>query len=506
MDLPSELLYDVAEFCDRPTLHSLSLVSRRVRNATEPALYRTFKNPKQPSKTTEPSFYVLRNIRLASSVSPPDPQRSYFLPLLQRITRDPSFAHYIRHVRLQSWTVFLSKHHPHSKEPMISLGDLKTFLQCAKDAGIVGHNASWTPALLDPEAHRPKRPIHPTAAIMKSQNPISIAEFHEKSEIFEAGITDANSPSDREFLMSLRDGFEDPQVLLLLALLPRIQSLGITGKPQLSWERLNHVPHEFSTLECLQLDNSVTTLDPYCALISGVHLRRLGATARYQGRGWAGNVSLKTLTKPPMNLTALHLYCGLRRSSMELLLGRCRSLRTLVYVPNDDDSFSTNRDPLSPRIIVELLSSHSSSLRALKIASDPDRFGFYWRQNSQDPIQSLIHFENLESLAIIGTYIDITESQHVFERLPPKLRNMTLWPIMAPYRLKCYIKALLDGACPNLRIFKYLCIEKRARIEERFQTVDERDVQHLRERGVEVSKDDGVGRMGDIWELNEGSF
>jgi len=246
---------------------------------------------------------------------------------------------------------------------------------------------------------------------------------------------------DNKFCQLLRAGIEDPQVLLMIALLPNVREIVLRGAP---WEHNNLVCntplHQFHALrkftvsatdgglawplsffnDIIQPANNLETLEVYGA-----------GDWEHVTNVWANDVwRLRplSLSNQSLNLTRIMLQdCAFTYSGIKTLLSACRALTSFYYSAGGND---VGLDNFTCPELVELLMPHKSTLKALKLD-----MSMYWDYDKDAGLlPSLTQFTQLERLYVTSelcapgafNYSDIPNPDRLYNRLPASLHMLSL--------------------------------------------------------------------------------
>ncbi|KAK7558982.1 hypothetical protein IWX49DRAFT_419742 [Phyllosticta citricarpa] len=174
-DLPPEMLMSVISFVDNEAdLLNLSLASKQINALVQPALY---------------SSYLNLNMYYSRSIT----------PFLRNILKNESLARACKKVDLGSWmnTFGFWQFYLGDKMKELSPDDFDLFANAAQTSKIVQNR----------------------------DNARKIRPFHTQREDDDPRDFEPNIKTDENYLRSLMTGIEEPQVILMLSCLPRIEEL-----------------------------------------------------------------------------------------------------------------------------------------------------------------------------------------------------------------------------------------------------------------------------------------
>lgn len=218
LDIPPELLLNVASRLSQADLLNITLTHRRLKDITEPELFREY-----------------TNIRLVTEDHSGDGRP--FIPFIRRLIDRPELAKHVRFVDLRPYSHLyqLSPTQGDVREssPLVecTAADYEWLTQAALASGTI------TKAL------RYER----RSSIL--QKLISSSYFKGWSDhLYDGKKHTRDVPYDTRFCKLLRTGIEEPIVVLLLALLPNLRRLNLLGAPHEPYSLEFRSSHAFKAL------------------------------------------------------------------------------------------------------------------------------------------------------------------------------------------------------------------------------------------------------------------
>ncbi|RAR02104.1 ring finger domain protein [Stemphylium lycopersici] len=251
---------------------------------------------------------------------------------------------------------------------------------------------------------------------------------------------------DRMFCEMLREGIEDPLVVLLVALLPNVTEMVLDGVPgdtlSLRWQP-NHGFSALRKLTACAIDGERPwPIEFFRTLLVQSKLESLKVShatswSRAGGeRDPSGNTIL-SLSLPPKAFALQHIElesCTLHVLDLRALLDACCRLRSFLYTTAD---LGVGSSRFSPGRLVGLLEAHKNTLEYLVFDLDIHR-AESTSSNQIDLIQSLSHMTALKVLVTppemwygVGAeedatihHDDVSEAQCLSSRMPPNLEML----------------------------------------------------------------------------------
>lgn len=314
-DLPPELLDWVVSYADAVDLLNLSLVCKSLNKLVTSHLY---------------SEYVNTNLQYRRPVS----------TFLLHVANDPNLAHHVRHVELGVWNTKLVYLHPGFRRDVSPLPDdqFTHLADAAKQSGLIRPDRDYSDL----------RPIKKNNELWGELGSAYDSDGYTSDDLNEQGSdfdSDYSMPpprpkphSDVEFLRCLQRGLEDPQVILMLAKLPRLQELSIRG-PHMSqglpWDTL--CSHSLKSLTKLKLagnsSDSSWDIAELNAVIQIPSLRELHGYLATSDE-WDEIIS-RSLQIEPQSLSLTHIYferCALGNKTIKNIIEGCKALESFSYV------------------------------------------------------------------------------------------------------------------------------------------------------------------------------
>lgn len=374
-DLPPELLDWVVSYADAVDLLNLSLVCKSINKLVTSRLY---------------SEYINTNLQYRRPLS----------KFLLKVAHTPDIAHHVRHVELGVWNTKLVFLHPGFRRDVQSLPDdvFEPLVDAAKETGLIQQDQTCAEL----------RPIKKSNDLWCEFGPSYDSDGYDSDHLNELDTdfdSDRSTPPPRprphddvEFLRCLKRGLEDPQVILLLAKLPRLQSLSLRG-PHMSqglpWEKL--CSQSLRSLTKLKLaGNSGDSTWDIAELNTIIRLPSLRELHGYMATSdeWDDVVS-KTLQIEPGSLSLTHIYlerCALGNSTIKRLVEGCKALEAFSYVAGGR---YVGYEQFRARDVKEHLLKHKTTLKYL--ALDLSHWDF---PRAFKSFRSMADFTSLEKVII----------------------------------------------------------------------------------------------------------
>ncbi|KAF2819160.1 hypothetical protein CC86DRAFT_472308 [Ophiobolus disseminans] len=402
LDLPPELVLNIAAHLTQADLLNISLTNRRLRDVTEPELFREYSNA-----STERSFK----------------------PFLWRLIDRPELAKYVRRVDLRTYYDLSTLSATYAIE--CTTVEYKVFTDAAVTAGVI------------------------TTILPFELNSSVLERIDDQDEwydyVYDDKVRITDVPYDTKFCKLLRAGTEEPLVILLLSLLPNLRCIDIRGTQFFSQSLEWRNTHSFRALthftvhrpEGTEADNLGWSLGYLNRLLCGAnmtHFNVLFACGTWLFKPQA------PLSLAPRSTKITHLtlsQCSLTKTYMEILLQACAPLEKLHYSAGGGGMGSGN---FNASELMVLLEPHKHTLRELylNLAEDWDFFESPGILPTLRDYTQLKHIDtNMESWSDILLEPDNDEDdvwaeqlddqdpldntvQRLCDRLPPSLECLTL--------------------------------------------------------------------------------
>ncbi|KAK0653708.1 hypothetical protein DIS24_g5777 [Lasiodiplodia hormozganensis] len=376
-DLPPELLDWVISYADQVDLLNLSLVCKSFNKLVASRLY---------------AEYINTNLQYRRPIS----------KFLLRVAQDASLAHHVRRLELGVWNTKLVFLHPGFRKDVPALPDdqFDALVAAAKQTGLVQ----------DDQDCLNLRPIRKNndlwceyGSTYDSDGYTSddLDEFDSDSDSDSEGSAPSPNPKshdDVEFLRCLKRGIEDPQVILLLSKLPRLQELSLRG-PHMSqglpWDRL--CSQSLTSLTKLKLaGNSSDSTWDIAEINTVIRLPSLRELHGYMATSdeWDDVVN-KYLQVEPKSLSLTHIYlerCALGPKTIKNLIEGCKALEAFSYVAGGR---YVGYEQFRAKEAKEHLLKHKATLKYL--ALDLSHWDFPRNFTS---FKSMADFTNLEKIVM----------------------------------------------------------------------------------------------------------
>ncbi|KAL0260708.1 hypothetical protein SLS55_004398 [Diplodia seriata] len=315
-DLPPELLDWVISYADQVDLLNLSLVCKSINKLVAAHLY---------------SEYINTNLQY----------RRHLSNFLLIVSKHANLAHHVRRVELGVWNTKLVYLHPGFRKDVPKLPDdmFDSFVAAAKQSGLVHQDQDCEHL----------RPIKKNNELWCEYGSTYDSDGFDSDDLDEVDSDLSESVSstpsrrpkphdDVEFLRCLKHGLEDPQVILLLSKLPRLQELSLRGPHMsqgLSWDKL--CANSLRSLTKLKLaGNSSDSTWDIAELNTVIQLPSLRELHGYMATSdeW-DDVIKKSLQVEPKSLSLTHIYlerCALGPKTIKNLVQGCKALEAFSYV------------------------------------------------------------------------------------------------------------------------------------------------------------------------------
>jgi len=372
--LPTELLSDIASFLSSHDLFRVALVSRKWRDIAEPHLYHTYRSPSMSSARR----------RDGRPSGPP------FRLFLRRLIEQPDFAVNVRRLDLQRWSTLFNIQIPGFLPPNPSQEDLQAALTAAKACKLVSEDASLDLGLKEGEVLFPKLLGFSGAAIDPTDG----------------------KPWQEKWLRQLHAGLDDPLVILMVALLHRVEEIRIDENPfkSLSWQVLENVPHGFAHLRKLWISSAQTTFPGYASLLSSPAMQVFeswNTTDDHNRTTWTFPAS----SSPVREVILESFY--VQSSTLNSLIQCFKALTTFsLYIDNFMDHNTVSQLPK----IANYLVSHKATLRHLRLEA---------ARNAWAEQLNLRDFDEVYVLAV-STSFSYRSLQETSCPFPASLRSLLL--------------------------------------------------------------------------------
>ncbi|KAF2809969.1 uncharacterized protein BDZ99DRAFT_300478 [Mytilinidion resinicola] len=335
-------------------------------------------------------------------------------PFIRRIIERPDRAHFVKHVTLHKWNYDGQTRRPRA----ISDEDLSAFVEAARKAGILDPTKESDQLITD-------------AGITDLIDPVD-GDWEDFSEPSQAYGDTTSGHDDAEWIQQLQVGNEEPQIILLLAILPGIKSLSFTGIPRqetLSWSQLRQVAHGFRHLR-----NISCTADNigYSASLSRIgHL--MGAPSLQKvflsdggrtGRDISNqNITSVELTPLPVKVATFeHSDANFR--TLSLFVSKCTGLEYLTLKVTNP--FLRARQ-INATQLKNIINTQSDSLKGLRLCLDMSRGPL---ELEHTRLESLSHFKNLvfleaEQVLLLGRFLQVPQYK-LRDILPSSLKGLSI--------------------------------------------------------------------------------
>ncbi|KAL6710349.1 hypothetical protein ACN47E_009295 [Coniothyrium glycines] len=406
-NLSPELLLCVASFLRQVDLLNISLTCKYLQSATEPELFREYKNTRIFGR----SFY----------------------PFIDKLIERPEICKYFQKLQFKQWETLDSlnpRFHKSSsrqrrtsdeqelasriasfenecrKQPQPTEAQYVAFTRAARKVGVITEIF----------------PFEPTSHVLDSAREMLAQDVDPSrfwyTHAFDKSVSCRDIGYDRKFCQLLRAGVEDAQIVLLVALLPNVREILFHGVPgeveSLEWR----AGHEFSCLR--RLTASVHDSDIIWPI---AWIRPLLKSARlevFEASGASSWYQHFDDTRPEVDLVQpLHLKpnisdlryldlqdCCLKVADLGALLQACRGLTTFMYSGKIHDSEWSSP---SPAKMVELLHPFRNTLEVLSLEIDIDTYEG-WDLFQPELIDSLAHMTALKILDTTPEMWDAVET------------------------------------------------------------------------------------------------
>lgn len=410
-NLSTELLLHIASFLSQVDLLNISLTDKHLRGCTEPELYREYINLRAYGRS--------------------------FKPFLQRMIERPDLTRHVRRLELRWWTTLdhMNPIYGRKEYPELAADEYWFLTDAAISAGLIS---------------KVQRPGRTSELIKRVQRLLADGNWNEDEMWYEyiySPLKRIDEVSfDNKFCQHLRAGLEDPQVALMIALLPNIREIDLVGAP---YERkdlvcnapLNQLPalRKFTAHatdselawplslfnDLIQSANNLETLG-VCG--AGDWERSYDTGNWGVGEDWIWLLRPLSLSSQSLNLTQIMLhYCAFTYSNIKTLLSACRALTSFYYSTGGNDM---GPDNFTCPELVELLMPHKSTLKSLEL----DMFTGWDYDKDAGLLPSLTEFTQLERLYVTSelsapgafNYSDIPKPDRLCNRLPVSLHVLSL--------------------------------------------------------------------------------
>jgi len=304
LDLAPELLLSVATHLTQVDLLNVSLTHSRLRNVTEPELFREYSNTHMYGRS--------------------------FKAFIFRLIERPDLAKHVRRADLRAYK-HLSYFHPEHEVRRDCFTD-----QCTELQYMTLTQAAIASGVIETAA-----PFEPESSLLQTMW-IQQQMFDEDDRegwqdyFYDQDVHIENVPYEAKFCKLLRTGIDEPLVILLLALLPNLRYLDLYGTPHVAHSLEWRNAHAFRSLERLTACATDHELEWPIAFFN--HVLRAGNVQTLEvyraTGGWKeDSVGMDMMVDAPMipvpicllpestRITRLTLqYCTLSRADMQILL------------------------------------------------------------------------------------------------------------------------------------------------------------------------------------------
>lgn len=378
-----ELLLLVASHLHQVHLLNLSLVCKHLHAVIESELYREYNNPLIHGRS--------------------------LLPFIRKLLERPVLQKHVRRIDLFAWTtssVFQPYFHgvkdPGKMETLrentLSEKDYHLCAQAARAAGVICDIDPYETKsrLIDVAEHRSRKFERIPRPWYK--------------HLFDDGVSFWKTPYDRKFCQLLRAGVEDAQVVLLLALLPKLQVIVLRSGPYDSTALEWRAGHQFASLReltvCAPRRFSRWHLGFFNALFAKASkldtLQACGGSTRFNDISDPEPLDFnkRELTLQPNSLRQLQtldlMHCILKHEDLRSLILHCPGLKSFYLHCGGLKQQKT--DYPTPVAIIEMLKPLGETLEVLSlniVVGDDD----IWHSDNVDyRLDSLRHMTALRTL------------------------------------------------------------------------------------------------------------
>jgi len=439
LELPLELVGEVASYLQTKDLYNLSLVCSFCRHGAERSLYHTI------TCDLEASSFRYNEHRLVSR-------------LLQLIIDRPELARHVKRVVLVSfepdyaydWYLGMDKE-------LLDPARYSSFIEAAKAVGLIKADTDITQANERYKIQREKGALSPSALFARNHN-------------------DHDTWMD-QWIAELLLGALEPQIHLLLSLVPGVESIDAgpvpTSSPNLPWNIINTVPHGFKRLRRLTLRNINR---PWPQLMPLLFLPTLvQAELEYLHNGALYYTETPEMRPRPMcSVRTLYLKNNnFVTSSTVKFLSRFHKLTTLSF----DGGCHFFNVQYGPEDIFMRVQQSSSTLKYLQLIG-----GHFCKVPT-------LFFDGLQQLTVLSVSFCILEIlDEPSRRFPRSLQAFSLkfdWcspPTFITFSPKFCSNKLLSIAieCPELKVIsleakpREPCLSPRTELRQKFKRVTTR--------------------------------
>jgi hypothetical protein len=400
-DLSTELLLHIASFLSQVDLLNISLTDKHLRGCTEPELYREYKNTSGHGRP--------------------------FKPFLQRIIERPDLKRHVRRLELRWWTT-LNNMNPARKQeyPELTLDEYWSLVDAAISTGLIS---------------KAQRCGRTSDLIKRVQRLWEDSNWNDNGMWYEyvySPVKHIDEVSfDIKFCQHLRAGLEDPQVMLMIALLPNVREIVLLDAPYERNNLLCNAPlHQFHALRKFTVSATYGDMEFPLSYFNDLiqSANNLETLEVYWAGDWESNWERiwrfrpLSLSSQSLNLTRILLqFCAFTYSGIKTLLSACRTLTSFNYTAGGNE---VGPDNFTCPELVELLMPHKSTLKALKV----DMSTSWNYDKNAGLLPSLTEFTQLERLYVISelsvpgafNYSDIPKPDRLCNRLPASLQVLSL--------------------------------------------------------------------------------
>ncbi|KAF2448721.1 hypothetical protein P171DRAFT_518197 [Karstenula rhodostoma CBS 690.94] len=396
--LSTELLLLIASHLSQLDLLNVSLASKYLHSATEPALYREF--------------------------HPPCLQRRPLYLFIKALLKDPKRLQYVHSLQLPRWEII----DPPNEENRFEPDDVQKLAITEEKRLYHSMTLGWDPnkvpgQYLNSEDYELFTSAAAVAGFIRDVVPyekgaVELKGVEKSYDVYGTTLyywyyfstADLETlPLDEKFCHLLRAGVDDAYMVLLLSLLTNLRRLTLTRVPRLD----NALPWARALQRYFRFREFTAIPEPfydkeYCPLsfwLDFLTLQNLELfTARGCASGWVqhdGVVIRSPCTRISDSLSISRLAlenCVLEYSDLKLVLGACRDLKTFRY------SMDRWREgTITSARIVELLAPFQMTLEELFLDNDSNAY-LHWFDPTYEfkdqPFGSLAQFTHLERLWI----------------------------------------------------------------------------------------------------------
>jgi hypothetical protein len=428
LDLSAELLLHISSFLRQQDLLNVSLTIRHLHSVTEPELFREYNNTSHLNRS--------------------------FLPFLRRIIHRPDLCRHVRKLSLRHWSTFQASntkacelysnvhndsqqrfHFDSPSDNELTQADYLLLIQAARAAKVITEIVSYEQCGSNIMATERWK-------LIKTGSPGYVS-----TRAFAPQLRRSDTSHDHTFCQMLLAGVEDPLVVLLIALLPNVREIFLSGVPgdinTLVWRP----QHGFAALRRVTACATDGELQWPLAFFLPLLDRGMLVTLRVShASSWCLKCDERreplvaktlplTLQPGSLKLKRIELEnCCLQTSDLRTILTACTSVRHFLYT-------SGNRGvgpwSPSPGRIIKLLEPFRDTLECLILDLNVHRYEGR-DENQFDLIQSLAHMTALKVLVTTpemwhsvqvpdGSLLDYdtgSEERRLAFRVPPNVETL----------------------------------------------------------------------------------